>query len=54
MSVVRRMTVLCWGLTTRQPLWLILCRPREREESNRRDSRRDEKDRQGIKRKINE
>ena len=37
---------LCWGLTT--------CQPRERENRDRRDSRGDEREGQGRKRKINE
>ena len=45
---------LCWGLTTRQPLWVILCRLPEREKSDRRDSRRDEREEQGRKRNRNE
>ena len=34
------------GLTTRQPLWVILCRLPEREKRDRRDSRRDEREEQ--------
>ena len=42
---------MCWGLTTRQPLWVIL---REREKRGRRDKRRDEREGQGRKRNRNE
>ena len=42
---------LCWGLTTRQPLWVILCRPPEK---GRKEIVEDERDGQGRKRKINE
>ena len=46
---------LCWGLSTRQPLWVILCcLPEKGRKSNRRDSRRDEREEQGRKRKRNE
>ena len=43
--------LLCWGLTTRQPLWVILCCLPEK---GRKESRGDEREGQGIKRKINE
>ena len=42
--------LIVWGLTTHQPLWVILCHLPEKG----RDSRGDERERQGIKRKINE
>ena len=46
---------LCWGLTTRQPLWVILCRlPEKGRKSDRRDSRIDEREGQGRKRNRNE
>ena len=46
---------LCWGLMTRQPLWVILCRlPEKGRKSDRRDSRRDEREGQGRKRNRNE
>ena len=45
----------CVGLfTTPQPLWVILCRLREREKRDRRDSRADEREGQGSKRNRNE
>ena len=43
---------LCWGLMSRQPLWVILCCPREREKKDRRDSRGG--DTEGRKKKMNE
>ena len=46
---------MCWGLTTHQPLWVILCRlPEKGRKSDRRDSRRDEREGQGRKRNRNE
>ena len=42
---------LCWGLTARQLLWVILS-PREREKRDRSDSRGDEREGQGRKRKM--
>ena len=45
---------LCWGLTTCQPLWVILCHLLEKEERDRRDSRGDEREGQGVKRNRNE
>ena len=37
---ILRMALLCWGLTTRQPLWVILCcLPEKREKRDRRDGR---------------
>ena len=44
----------CWGLTTCQPLWVILSSSREREKRYRKDSRGDERDGQGRKRSRNE
>ena len=38
------------GLTTRQPLWIMLCRLPEK---GRRDSRGDEREGQGKKKKLN-
>ena len=43
-----------WGLTARQPLWVIVSSPREREKRDRRDSRGDEREGQGKKRNRNE
>ena len=47
---------LCWGLTTRQPLRVILCRLPEkgRKEIEERESRGDEREGQGRKRNRNE
>ena len=46
---------LCWGLTTRQPLRVILCRlPEKREKRDRRESRGDEREGQRRKRNRNE
>ena len=45
---------LCWGLTTRQPLWVILCRLPERGRKETEESRRDEREGQGRKRNRNE
>ena len=45
---------LCWGLTTHQPLWVILCRLPEKRRRDRRDSRGDEREGQGRKSKMNE
>ena len=45
---------LCWGLTTHQPLWVILCHLPEKRRRDRRDSRGDEREGQGRKRKKNE
>ena len=42
---------LCWGLTTHQPLWVILCHLPEK---RRRDRRGDEREGQGRKRRMNE
>ena len=47
--------LLCWGLTTRQPLQgHFVLSPREREKTDRRDSRRDEREGLGRKRYRNE
>ena len=46
---------LCWGLTTRQPLRVILCRlPEKGRKEIRRESRGDEREGQGRKRNRNE
>ena len=46
---------LCWGLTTRQPLRVILCRLQEKGRKEiRRESRGDEREGQGRKRNRNE
>ena len=45
---------LCWGLTTCQSLWVILSSPRKREKRDRRNSRGDEREGWGRKRKMNE
>ena len=39
----------CWGLTTHQPLWVILCRPSEKGRRAIGDSRGDEREGQGRK-----
>ena len=36
---------LCWDLTVRQPLWVIVSSPREREKRDRRNSRGDKRER---------
>ena len=47
--------LLIWGLTTRQPLWVILYRlPEKREKRDGRDIRGDESEGQGRKRNGNE
>ena len=46
--------ILCWGLTTCQPLWVILCCLPHQEKRDRRGSRGDERKGQGRKRKRNE
>ena len=43
-----------WGLTTRQPLWVILCHLPQKGRIDRRDSRRDEREGQGRNRNRNE
>ena len=48
-----RKTILCWGLTC-QPLCVILCCLPEKGRTDRRDSREDESEGQGAKRKRNE
>ena len=51
----KRYCLLCWGLTTRQPLWVILCRlPEKGRKRDRRDSRRAEREGQRRKRNTNE
>ena len=45
---------MCWGLTKRQPLWVILCHLSEKGKRDRRDNRRDEREEQGRKRNSNE
>ena len=39
---------MCWGLTTRQPLWVILCRLREREKREEIVEEMKERDREEI------
>ena len=45
---------LCWGLTTRQPLRVILCRLPEKGRKEIEESRGDEREGQGRKRNRNE
>ena len=54
LSFYRLFLTVCWGLTTHQPLWVILSSPREREKRDRRHSQGDEKEGLGRKRKMNE
>ena len=46
--------LLCWGLTTRQPLRVILCRLPEKGRKEVEESRGDEREGQGRKRNRNE
>ena len=48
-----RKTILCWGLTC-QSLCIILCCLPEKGRTDRRDSREDDSEGQGVKRKRNE
>ena len=50
----RERFLLCWGLTTRQPLRVILCRLPEKGRKEVEESRGDEREGQGRKRNRNE
>ena len=45
---------MCWGLTTRKTLWIILCRLTEKGRKDKGGSRRDKREEQGGKRNRNE
>ena len=45
---------MCWVLTTRQPLWVILCHLPEKGRKEIEDSREDERDGQRRKREMKE